>query len=134
MSLQLGAQASIEFRVKESDLASNLGISSDDNFPEVLATARLVALMEASCAKAMISLLEDDKLSVGVEVNIKHLAPTLLDDTVISTATFEEMEGKLYKFSIEAKDSGGVIATATHTRAIVSKERLMQGANKRVNK
>jgi predicted thioesterase len=134
MELEIGAKASIEFKVEDKDLAKNLEISPDDDFPEVFATARMVALMECSAAKILIPFLEEGQLSVGVEVNIKHLAPTLSGDTAISTATFEGMEGKLYKFSIEVVDSGGVIGTGTHTRAIVTKDRLMSGANKRVGK
>jgi len=134
MSLEIGTKASIEYKVLKKDLAKNLEISKDDNFPEVFATARMVALMECSAAKMMIPLLKDGELSVGVEVNIKHLAPTLQDDIVISTATFIGMEGKLYKFEIEVVDSGGVCATAVHTRAIVSNERLMLTAKKRFEK
>jgi len=134
MSLETGTQASIEYKVLKKDLAKNLDISEDDNFPEVFATARMVALMECSAAKIMIPFIKDEELSVGVEVNIKHLAPTLQNDIVISTATFVGMQGKLYKFEIEAVDSGGVCATAVHTRAIVSNERLMLTAKKRIEK
>jgi len=134
MSLETGTQASIEYKVLKKDLAKNLEISEDDNFPEVFATARMVALMECSAAKIIIPFLKDEELSVGVEVNIKHLAPTLQNDIVISTATFVGMQGKLYKFEIEAVDSGGVCATAVHTRAIVSNERLMLTAKKRIEK
>ena len=133
MELEIGAKSSIEFKVKDSDLAKNLEISPEDNFPEVFATARLVALMECSAAKVMIPLIKEGQLSVGVEVNMKHLAPTLSGDIVKSTAKFVGMEGKLYKFEIEAEDSGGCVGTCIHTRAIITEDRLMSGANKRVN-
>eukprot|EP01029_Cantina_marsupialis_P003063 TRINITY_DN128961_c0_g1_i1.p1 TRINITY_DN128961_c0_g1~~TRINITY_DN128961_c0_g1_i1.p1 ORF type:complete len:154 (+),score=18.20 TRINITY_DN128961_c0_g1_i1:58-462(+) len=134
MGLEIGTKDFIEFKVEKKDLAKNLGISSEDNFPEVFATARMIALMEASAAKVLIPLLEEGQLSVGVEVNVKHLAPTLNNDIVKSTATFEGMEGKLYKFSIEVEDSGGKVGIGTHTRAIVTESRLMDGAKKRVEK
>ncbi|MDX4060891.1 hypothetical protein Q6A90_00785 [Aliarcobacter skirrowii] len=134
MSLEIGTKATIEYKVQNKDLAENLQISVDDNFPSVFATARMVALMECSAAKMMKELLKDGELSVGVGVDIKHLAPTLENDTAISTATFVGMEGKLYKFEIEVVDSGGVIGTGVHTRAIVSNERLISGAKKRVGK
>lgn len=134
MSLEIGTKATIEYKVQNKDLAENLQISVDDNFPPVFATARMVALMECSAAKMMKNLLNDGELSVGVGVDIKHLAPTLENDTAVSTATFVGMEGKLYKFEIEVVDSGGVIGTGVHTRAIVSNERLISGAKKRVGK
>lgn len=132
MALAIGTQDCIDFKVEEKDLAKNLQISAEDDFPEVFATARLVALMECSAAKILIPFYKEGEFSVGVEVNIKHLAPTLKGDTAKSTATFVGMEGKLYKFSIEVFDSAGKIGEGTHTRAIVSKERLMNGAQKRV--
>ena len=132
MALEIGTKDTIEFKVKNSDLASNLNISADDGFPDVFATARLVALMECSAAKILIPLLKEGELSVGVNVNVTHLAPTLEGDTAISTARFDGMEGKLYKFSIEVVDSAGKIGTGTHTRAVVSTERLMSGAKKRL--
>lgn len=134
MALEIGTNDSIEFKVEEKDLAKNLKISEEDDFPEVFATARMVALMECSAAKVLIPLYEEEQLSVGVDVNIKHLAPTLSGDIAKSTATFVGMEGKLYKFSIEVFDSAGKVGEGTHTRAIVSKERLMSGANKRAGK
>ncbi len=134
MKLETGKKETISFKVKSSDLAKNLEISSEDDFPAVFATARLTALMEATAAKILIPSYKEGECSVGVEVNIKHLAPTLEGDIVTATATFIGMEGKLYKFSIEAQDSGGKVGFATHTRAIISKDRLMAGANKRVAK
>ena len=132
MALEIGTQSTISFKVETKDLAKNLHISPDDNFPEVFATARMVALMEASAAKILIPFLEEGQLSVGVEVNIKHLAPTLCGDIAKSTATFTGMEGKLYKFSIEVEDSAGQIGYGTHSRAIITEDRLMSGAKKRV--
>ncbi|WP_198305239.1 thioesterase family protein [Arcobacter vandammei] len=134
MALQLGKQASIDYKVEKKDLASNLNISVDDNFPEVFATARMIALMECSAAKLMMPLLKDDEQSVGVNVNITHMAATLENDVVISTATFVGMEGKLYKFELEVVDSGGVCGRGTHTRAIISTARLVEGAKRRAEK
>lgn len=134
MSLEIGTNASLDFKVEEKDLAINLEISTQDDFPAVFATARMLALMEASAALVMKSLLKDDELSVGVGVNIKHVAPTVLGDIAKSTATFEGMEGKLYKFSLVVEDSFGKIGSGTHTRAIVSNSKLMSGANKRAGK
>ena len=91
----------------------------------------MIALMECSAAKLMLPLLKDDEKSVGVNVNITHMAATLEDDVAISTATFVGMEGKLYKFEIEVIDSAGVCGRGTHTRAIVSTSRLIEGAQRR---
>jgi predicted thioesterase len=70
-------------------------------------------------------------LSVGVDVNIRHLAATPIGAEVCARATFLGMEGKLYRFQLEAYDGGGLIGEGQHTRAVVSTERLVAGAVKR---
>ena len=49
-------------------------------------------------------------------------------------ATFLGMEGKLYKFRVEAHDRGGMVGEGTHTRAIVDTARLLKGGADRIAK
>ena len=114
--------------VKTEDSAKALAISLEDDFPEVLATSRMIALMELAAARGMKKLLNSDQLSVGVGVDVKHLAATPVGIEVRATATFLGMTGKLYRFKVEAFDAGGLIGEGEHTRAIVSTERLLAGA------
>src|SRR5262245_8604053 len=99
-----------------------------DDFPEVLATTRMIGLMEIAAARAMKGLLGPGQLSVGVGVFVKHLAATPTGAEARAVATFLGMEGKLYRFKVEAFDPGGTIGEGDHTRAIVSVERLIAGA------
>jgi len=92
----------------------------------------MIALMELAAARLMKKVLEPDQLSVGVGVFIKHLAATPNNTRVSAVATFLEMDGKLYKFKIEAFDTAGKIGEGEHTRAIIDSGRLLSGARKRV--
>ena len=121
----------VKYNVQDKDLASQLPISDEDQFPQVFATSRMIALMEIAAARLMQPSLKEGELSVGVGVNIKHLAATLVNEEITVEATFNHMEGKLFEFTVEAFDDGGKIGAGTHTRAIVSEERLMKGAEKR---
>lgn len=121
----------MDYRVQEHDLASELPISNEDKFPKVFATSRMIAVMEIASARLMKSNLKHGELSVGVGVNIKHIAPTLLNEEVVIEVDFIGMKDKLYEFEVKAIDNGGLIGKGTHTRAIISEERLMNGANKR---
>jgi predicted thioesterase len=134
MTIEIGATDYIEYKVGERDLAKNLSISKEDNFPEVFTTGRLVSLMECTAAKIMIPYLEEGQLSVGVGIEIKHMAPTLNGDVVISTAKFTGKEETLYKFTIMAEDSGGLVVKGTHTRAVIDEKRLLSVASKRIRK
>lgn len=124
----------MNYSVQEHDLASKLPISNEDKFPKVFATSRMIAVMEIASARLMKSNLKQGELSVGVGVNIKHIAPTLINEKVVIEVVFIGMKDKLYEFEVKAIDNGGLIGKGTHTRAIISEERLINGANKRKTK
>lgn len=129
--LEIGASATAELVVGPADLASSISNEHGDAFPAVLATARMVALMETAAARAMQPLLAAGELSVGVTVDITHTAPTPPGVLVIASARFTGREGKLFVFEISAHDQGGEIGRGSHKRAIVETERLQRAAAKR---
>jgi fluoroacetyl-CoA thioesterase len=130
--LEIGATAEASYVATDGDMASALAISEKDQFPEVFSTSRMIALMETAAARVLRPLLQPGQLSVGVMVNIKHLAATPNHTEVSATATYLGMEGKLYKFRVEAFDPGGKIGEGEHTRAIINTGRLIQGAQSRL--
>jgi len=130
--LEIGSTAEAAYVADDDDMASSFCIAEQDVFPQVFSTARMIALMETAGARALKPLLQAGQLSVGVTVNIKHLAATPNHTRVSARATFLGMEGKLYKFKVEAFDPGGKIGEGEHTRAIINTERLMQGAKARL--
>jgi fluoroacetyl-CoA thioesterase len=129
----IGETGEAAFIATDKDMASALSIAPEDEFPEVFATSRMIALMELAAARLMKSILEPDQLSVGVGVFIKHLAATPNNTEVRAVATFLGREGKLFKFKVEAFDRGGKIGEGEHTRAVVLTERLLSGAQKRIS-
>jgi fluoroacetyl-CoA thioesterase len=120
--------------VRPSDLASNLNIETEEAFPPVFATSRMVALMEVAAARLLGSQLHEGELSVGVTLEIKHTAATPLGGHVTATAKFLGREGKLFLFEVSAADDAGEIGRGTHRRAIISTERLLAGAAQRAPK
>src|SRR5829696_374851 len=129
---ELNTTATAQLVVGPEDLASSLPIEMEDSFPPVLATARMVALMEIAASRVLIPLLGPGELSVGVTVDINHTAPTPLGAEVTATARYAGREGKLFVFEVSCTDKGGEVGRGTHKRAIVSSERLQSGAAKRM--
>jgi len=127
-----GESAEASFIAGDRDMAKSISISANDDFPEVFATSRMIALMEVVASRLMKRVLEATQLSVGVGVSVKHLAATPNNTEVRAVATFIEMEGKLYKFKVEAFDPAGKIGEGEHTRAVIDAERLLSGARKRI--
>ena len=88
--------------------------------------------MEIAAARGMTPLLGPGQLSVGVGVDVKHLAATPLGVAVRAEATLLGIEGRIYRFAVRAFDPGGLVGEGSHTRAIVTAERLVAGASARV--
>jgi len=118
--------------VGPQDLASSISGETGDSFPPVLATARMVALMEIAASRVLVPLLDPGELSVGVTVDINHTAPTPLGAEVTATARYAGLEGKLFLFEVSCSDKGGEVGRGWHKRAIVSSERLQSGATRRM--
>jgi len=121
------------YNIKTQDLAKSLSDDSQDDFPEVLATSRMIALMELAAARLMKPLLKTGELSVGVDVDVIHMAATPAGEMVTAGATFSAMKAKLYVFDVVLYDAGGLAGRGSHSRAIVKTERLLQGAAARIN-
>jgi len=128
---ELNATGTATLTVGPQDLASSISDETGDAFPQVLATARMVALMEIAASRVLKPLLGPGELSVGVTVDINHTAPTPLGAEITATARYAGREGKLFLFEISAADRGGEVGRGWHKRAIVSSERLRSGAAKR---
>jgi predicted thioesterase len=128
---EIGASGEASFTVQFSDTAQALAISPGDSFPEVLATSRMILLMEVAAARAMDPALQDGQMSVGVSVEVRHTAATPVGCVVRAVASYLGPEGKLHRFKVEAFDEAGAIGEGEHTRAIVSTDRLLAGAARR---
>ena len=132
--MEVGTNYEFSYTVKDTDLAQEITEDPKDEFPAVLATSRMVALMELAAARIMQPLLSDGELSVGVGVNITHMAATANNETVRVVAEFKGMLGKLYKFDVSLFDSAGLAGQGRHTRAIVERERIVETARERAGK
>ena len=128
---ELNATGTASLVVGPQHLASSISSETGDEFPPVLATARMIALMEVAASRVLLPLLGPGDLSVGVTVDINHTAPTPLGAEVTATARYAGREGKLFLFEVSCADKGGEVGRGWHKRAIVSSERLQSGAAKR---
>ena|SRR5688500_4550571 len=125
------ATASVQLVVADSDLARAVALEPGDVFPAVLATARMVALMEVASARVLRPFLGEGEMSVGVSVDVEHTAPTPVGATVTATARYLGRDGKLFLFQVVAADAGGEVGRGRHKRAIINAERLERGAARR---
>lgn len=130
--LSVGDMASASTLVTGADLAEILNQTPEDGFPPVYATSKMVGLMELAAARLMRQELSAGELSVGVSLDISHVAATPIGIEVTAEARYVGRDGRLFVFEVSARDRGGEIGRGTHRRALVSKDRLMSGAVRRI--
>jgi fluoroacetyl-CoA thioesterase len=92
----------------------------------VLATPRLIGLLEAAAVNALRGKLPDDMTSVGASVAVDHLAPSAIGATVTGAAVLEAIDDVALEFALEALDGDTVVATGSHTRIIVERDQFLQ--------
>ena len=102
--------------------------------PEVYGTPMMIYLMEAASAKAVSAYLPKGWVSVGIAVNIKHLAATPTGFTVTAKAEVVSVSDKSIVFNVEAHDGVEKIGEGTHVRAPVELKRFQQGIDTKVSK
>ena len=127
MDVTPGLQATVEATVTESHTAAALGSGDVD----VLGTPAVVALCEAAAVKALAGALEPGRTSVGVRIDIEHLAPTPVGSTVVAAAELVAVEGRTLRFVVHATDRSGEIARGTHARVVVDAAKFAEGARAR---
>ena len=128
--IPLGAEARYEFTVGPTDLASVLA-PPGESLPPVLATARMVALMEIAAMRVLAPRLAPGQESVGVLVNFTHTAATPPGMNVHAVARYRGRAGKFHEFDVVAFDEAGEIGRGVHQRAVVDRDRLVKGAEAR---
>lgn len=89
---------------------------------EVLATPRLVALVEAAAVAVFENRLPDTYTSVGTHVSLDHLAPSPVGVGVTARATVAAVDGRRVAFAVEAHMGETLIARGEHVRAVVRRD------------
>jgi fluoroacetyl-CoA thioesterase len=135
--IEIGESTTVTAIVTDNDTAKSLLIGygrtlPTDNYANVFATTKMIGLMELAAGRLLETIQETNQLSVGVDINVKHIYATPVGQEVTATATYLGKEGLLYKFNVVAFDKGGKIGEGFHTRAIIEIDRLILGAERRI--
>ena len=94
--------------------------------PEVLCTPSLIWFLEHAAREAVLPVLEPGESTVGVHLDINHLAATPLGHEVICRARVIHTEGPLINFQLEARDEQELIARGLHKLRIIRVSRFAQ--------
>ena len=92
----------------------------------VLGTPALVALMEQAAVTALEDHLEAGQTSVGVRIDVRHLAATPVGMRVRARAELVAVEGRRLTFRVEAWDEVELVGQADHERVLVDQARFVE--------
>jgi len=119
-----GVQGQVELVVGDADTA--LAVGSGD--VPVLATPRVVALCEEAACRAMADRLKPDETTVGLRIELTHIAPTQVGSSVRAEATLDRTEGRRLFFTVSVSDACGLVAAGKLTRVVVDRAEFLDKA------
>jgi predicted thioesterase len=90
----------------------------------VLATPVMINVIEAAALNAVEHLLPAGHQSLGIHLDVSHVAATPVGLRVIATAEVLRVEGRTITFRVEARDPVETIGGGTHQRVVVSVARF----------
>jgi len=90
------------------------------SMPKVFATGFMVMLMERACTEFLATHLDPGEGSLGVHVDVSHIAPTPVGMTVTVDAECAEVAGPRISFDVRAHDGVDLIGEGRHDRFVVA--------------
>ncbi|MDO4461469.1 MAG: thioesterase family protein [Bacteroidia bacterium] len=119
--MEIGKNYTVEITVEEKDTALAVGSGA----LLVLATPRMIALMEEAAMKSVSSDLSEGDTTVGTLMNVSHVKATPVGAKVTARAELTGVEGRKLTFEVKAYQGETLIGEGTHERFVVNIERFM---------
>ncbi len=90
------------------------------SMPKVFATGNMIILMEWTCTQLLGPHLDAGEGSLGVHVDVSHLAATLPGQTVTVDVECVQVIGQRISFRVKAHDGIELIGEGRHDRFVVA--------------
>lgn len=126
-TLQAGMTFEFRYAVPEEKTVPYLfpDIAEGAVMPRVLATGYMVGLMEFACIKFINPHIDwPRQQTVGIHINVSHVAATPPGMTVTVRGRLENVEGRKLGFSLEALDDREIISKGIHDRFIIDADKF----------
>jgi len=90
------------------------------DMPMVYATPMMILEMEMAAGDAIREALQPGWVTVGTEVDIRHLAAALVGATVRTTARVIAVERRVIRFEVEAFEGTRKLGEGRHARGLIN--------------
>lgn len=128
--IKVGLNSIIETTAMQKDSAINYGSGAVD----VYSTPAMIALLESSARNAVDLHLPKGYTTVGIKVDVKHLAATPIGSRIKASAELIEVDGKRLVFKVEAFDEVEKIGEGIHERFVIEVDKFMSRLDKKIRK
>jgi fluoroacetyl-CoA thioesterase len=92
---------------------------------DVFSTPAMIALMERTCVELTEPYLDENEQTVGIHVDVRHLAATRIGQRVTVIAEILEVQRNKIRYAVSASNDHGVkIGEGTHRRALINVTRF----------
>ena len=120
LELPPGLTGTAELVVGEQHTAPRIGSGRI----RVLATPVMINLLEAAALAAVEQSLPENHQSLGIHLDVTHVAATPVGMRVRATAEVLRVEGRTIYFRVRAEDERDLVGEGTHERVVVNLERF----------
>jgi fluoroacetyl-CoA thioesterase len=87
---------------------------------DIFSTPAMIGLMEYTCVLLVAPYLDENEQTVGIHVDVRHMAPTKIGQSVTVTAELLEVKDNKLRFALSAVNDRGIkIGEGTHRRALI---------------
>jgi fluoroacetyl-CoA thioesterase len=95
---------------------------------DVFSTPAMIGLMEGTCVELVAPYLDENEQTVGIHVDVRHMAPTTIGQSVTVVAELLELKNDKLRFAVSAvNDQGATIGEGTHRRALINTQKFGGG-------
>ena len=98
----------------------------------VLATPVMINLFEAAALACCEHLLPSGHQSLGIHLDVRHIAATPVGMRATATAELVKIEGRTLTFRVEARDERELIGDGLHERVVVNVKRFDERVQKKL--
>jgi len=127
--IDVGLVGEDTFEVEMAHSAARVGSGpalSQDGSLEVLSTPSLIGFMERVSFRMLEERLPDNLTSVGVSVQVRHKAPTLVGGRVRVRAEVGSVEGRRVTLQLQVEDDQELVGEGTHQRVVIDRDGFIQ--------
>ena len=119
--METGIKGYAETIVDQSNVASSAG----SGLLDVFSTPHMIALMEKAAQDSIIPYLEEGQGSVGIRLEVDHLAATPIGQKVWAESELTAIDGRVLTFQVNVYSEKEKIGQGLHRRCIITNERFL---------